>query len=330
MTRRAALLSVAVAASTRSQDQATPVIVDTDVGSDDLMAIAFLLARPDVRIEAITVANGLAHVDRGAANLTRLLTLAAKPDIPVYAGRPSPMRGDRAFPGEWRRASDDLPGVHLPSAKRKPEARSAVDFLALRLGKPGSRPVRMLALGPLTNLAELLQSKPAAASVIQQLVIMGGALRVPGNLGDGGTFKTTNKTAEWNIYIDPFAASIVFRSRLRPTLIPLDATGKVPIDPAFVHEFQKHAHTALGRFVSDILEADRPHIEGGYFQAWDPLAAVALVNPNVVRTKPVTLEVRQSPPDDGQTLEAQGRTANVTAALDADAEQFKRTFMAVF
>src|SRR5438477_6731874 len=121
MTRRTALLSAAFAARAPAQVEAIPVIIDTDVGSDDLIAIAFLLARPDIRVEAITVANGLAHVDRGAANLIRLLTLAGELDIPVYAGRPSPMSGDRVFPEEWRSTSDNLPGVPLPSPKRYPE-----------------------------------------------------------------------------------------------------------------------------------------------------------------------------------------------------------------
>lgn len=334
MTRRAALLSAAVAGcwnpSAHSQNPVMQVIIDTDAGSDDLMAIAFLLGQPGIRIEGITVANGLAHVDRGAANLKRLVTLARRPEIPVYAGRPSPMAGNRAFPDEWRRASDELSGVRLPSAVRKPESESAVDFLTRRLGRTGSQPARILALGPLTNLAELLQRKPAAASVIEQLVIMGGALHVPGNLGDGGAFKTGNKTAEWNIYVDPLAASIVFRSRLKPTLVPLDATAKVPIDPAFVREFQKHARTALGRFAMDVLETDKAHIEGGYFQAWDPLAAVALVNPKAVTTKAVAIEVVQAPPNEGQTVELKGRAANISAALDADPAEFKRTFMGGF
>ena len=240
------------------------------------------------------------------------------------------MRGDRAFPEEWRSTSDNLPGVRLPSPKRYPEPERAVDFLLRRLTRTASHPVQMLALGPLTNLGEMLQHRPAAASTVRQLVIMGGALHVPGNLGDGGAFKTGNKAAEWNIYVDPLAASLVFRAGMRPTLIPLDATAKVPIDAAFVREFQRHVRSPLGRFVSNVLEIDRPHIEGGYFQAWDPLAAIALVNPKVVSTKQVTIEVLQSPPNEGQTVEAKGRAPNVTAALDADPTEFKRIFMDAF
>src|SRR5437660_291421 len=83
-----------------------PVIVDTDAGTDDLMAIAFLLSRRDVKIEAITVADGLAHVDRGAANVLRLLGLAGATDVPVYLGSRAPMQRTAPFPEEWRRTSD--------------------------------------------------------------------------------------------------------------------------------------------------------------------------------------------------------------------------------
>jgi len=314
MTRRGALM---LASAVLSATPRTPVIIDTDVGSDDLLAIAFLLSRADIRIEAITVANGLAHVERGAANLVRLLTLAGKPDIPVYIGRSSPMRGHREFPAAWRRTSDELLGVHLPAAKRKPQSQSAAEFLAR------TRPVRILALGPLTNLAE-------AGVAGRKLVIMGGALRVPGNLGDGGFIKTNNTTAEWNIFVDPLAASIVFRSASQITLIPLDATAKVPIDMAFLQDFQKRARTPLGRFAAEVLESYRQSIEDGYFQAWDPLAAVALVEAGVVLTKMAAIEVLHTPPEDGRTVEAKGQKPNVAVAMDAKPAEFKRVFLAVF
>src|SRR5947208_6031779 len=89
------------------------VIVDTDAGTDDLMAIAFLLSRKDVRIEAITVVEGLAHVESGAANVLRVLELAGATAVPVYVGNPDPLERTAPFPDEWRRTSDTLPGVNL-------------------------------------------------------------------------------------------------------------------------------------------------------------------------------------------------------------------------
>jgi len=88
---------------TASAQVSLPVIIDTDAGSDDLMAIAFLLARHDLTIQAITVANGLAHVRPGARNMARLLELAGRRDIPVYVGRSEPLEGHAEFPAGWRR-----------------------------------------------------------------------------------------------------------------------------------------------------------------------------------------------------------------------------------
>ncbi len=317
-----AFLATALAAQINS------VIIDTDAGSDDLMAIAFLLAHPTVHIEAITIANGLAHVDAGAHNLVRLLELSGRKNIPVFTGRSTPLRGHAEFPAQWRKTSDELQGVTLPVAARQPEPKPAAEYFLQRL-KDRSHPVRILALGPLTNLAEALQRDPSIAGTIRELVIMGGAVRVPGNLADGGVFKTNNRTAEWNIFVDPLAARIVFRSGIPIRLIPLDATNKVPIDTAFLREFQSAAKLPLAKFVAQVLETDRKFIEDGYFYAWDPLAAVTLLHPGVVKPSRMHIDVRQDPPEDGRTVQTPGR-ANVDFALDADAIAFRKIFREAF
>ncbi len=109
------------------------VIIDTDAGSDDLMAIAFLLSRPDIHVEAITIVNGMAHVQAGARNVLRLLELAGRSDIPVYAGRETPLSGNVEFPAEWRHTSDNLPGVTLPDATRNIDSQNAAEYLSKRL-----------------------------------------------------------------------------------------------------------------------------------------------------------------------------------------------------
>jgi purine nucleosidase len=158
-----ALLCAAAAPMFRQRAAASTmdVIIDTDAGSDDLMAIAFLLARDDVRIEAVTVCNGLAHVDRGARNIRRLLTLAGRTDVPVYAGRTTALKRSAEFPDEWRRVSDELPGVTLPAEAGSAPRIEAVDYLVKRLASPRN-PARILALGPLTNLGEAVDADAAA------------------------------------------------------------------------------------------------------------------------------------------------------------------------
>ena len=319
---RTCLLIAALAPSLAAQ---TAVIIDTDAGTDDLLAIAFLLSRNDVKIEAITVVDGLAHVAAGAGNVLRLLQLARATHVPVYPGAEEPLERTAPFPAEWRQTSDTLPGVKLPAARPKPESRPAADFLVTRLDG-AAHPVNILALGPLTNLAAAFQRAPKSTAAIKELVIMGGAVGVRGNLDDGGFFKTPNTTAEWNLFHDPLAAEIVFKAGVHMRMIPLDATNKVPIDAAFLQELSR-MRAPLAELVAQILETERPLIEQKLFFAWDPLAAVALVDPSVVTTRRIAIEILRQPPQQGRTKEVSGRRPNVSVALDANPAEFKRVFL---
>jgi pyrimidine-specific ribonucleoside hydrolase len=306
---------------------ATPVIVDTDAGTDDMLALAFLLGRGDVHIEAITVVNGMAHVPAGAANVLALLQLAGHPEIPVYEGSAVPLVGRAAFPASWRKTSDELPGVDLPKATAKPQAESAVAYLTRRLNDT-KRPVRILALGPLTNLGAVLRQNPFAIHTIEEMVIMGGAVRVPGNLGDGGAFKTDNTKAEWNFYLDPLAASIVFGSKASIRLIPLDATQQAPIRADFVKTLTDGAKTPLEKFAAQVLASDATLIKQGYFYAWDPLAAMALVDVDAVQVTPLNIQIDMTGIQQGRTVETQGGVPNARVALTAEAARFRREFLA--
>jgi inosine-uridine nucleoside N-ribohydrolase len=304
------------------------IIVDTDAGTDDMMALAFLLSRSDVNIEAITVANGLAHVQAGARNILRLLDYAGKPNIPVYVGRETPLSGSNAFPATWRVTSDAMPGTNLPQTALKPEPEPASSYLARRL-KITTRPISILALGPLTNIAEALATLPRGAYPVDDMVIMGGAVRVKGNL-TGGNILAENDSAEWNIYIDPTAARTVFQSGLRFRLVPLDACNKVPVDTAFLDDFNKRAKSQLGKFVFALLESSRSLMAAHIFYAWDPLAAVALINPAVLKISSVALDVVDKAPELGRTREDASARNMVRVALDAEPASFRKTFMDSF
>jgi pyrimidine-specific ribonucleoside hydrolase len=302
------------------------VIVDTDAGPDDLVAIAFLLASPKVHVEAVCVGTGLAHVQAGAANILRLLELAGRPDVPVYVGRSTPLSGSRQFPAEWRRLSDRLAGVTLPKARRPPEPRAARDFLADRL-RDRSRPVDVLALGGLTNLAEAFQAAPGAARGIRQLVIMGGAIRVAGNLGAGGI--TRNRTAEWNFFVDPEAARRVFAAGAPIRLIPLDATRRMSIDSTLARDLQSAATAPLARAVVEVLATAGEYKNRGISLGWDPLAAAVLVDPSIVRFQPAGIMIRQHAPHDGRSVALRGGPKqNAQVAMDVDGPRLRSLFIA--
>ena len=321
---RLALFALILSVTASAQ---TAWVIDTDAGSDDYLAIAYLLAKPNVRVEAITSVNGLSGAAAGARMVARILTLAGRRDIPVYAGAERPLAGDRAFPAEWRKMSEHLPGVQLPAFTGSLAPETAEAFLTRRLAQP----VRILALGPLTNLAVVLRKHPALARNIQELVIMGGAVNVKGNLKDGDLFKTTNEYAEWNIFIDPAAAAYVFTHVPAPIkLVPLDATNQVPVRAGHIRAFERQAaHSALGRLATNILHLDEPMIQEGYYYAWDPLAAVAAAEPNFAAFTPVALRVSEQPGEEGRTVAVQGRP-NAQVMAKPDAARFHAEFLGAF
>jgi pyrimidine-specific ribonucleoside hydrolase len=291
--------------------QGSPLIIDTDAGTDDLLAISYLLSRPDVHMEAITVVSGVANVHPGASNILRLLDAAGRNDVRVYEGDTRTPEGGHAFPAEWRKLADDLNGVNLPRTSHKPEPQRAEAFLKTRI----ERPCEILALGPLTNLAAALGPKNA----VSRLVIMGGAVRVAGNVD-------SQADAEWNIYADPQAAKKIFASGIPITLIPLDATNHVPIGADYLARFEKGKNTPLGKIAGQILASSKLLIDTHIFYAWDPLAAVAFTNPEVVKTVPIALSIT----DKGRTQELPGKPVNAQVAVDADGTLFQKLFLRAF
>jgi inosine-uridine nucleoside N-ribohydrolase len=256
----------------------------------------------------------------------RLLALAGRNDIPVFLGRETPLSGSQEFPADWRSASDELPGITLPEPTQKIDSRSAADFLLKRL-LDAAHPVQVLALGPLTNLAEVFSRTPRAARTGRQLVILGGAVRVSGDLGDGGAFQTNNAFAEWNMFIDPAAEKIVFSSGAPIRLVPLDATQRVPIDMALFDQIKSRAATPLAKFVAQVLAMEHEQIRQGFYFARDPLAAAVLANAAVATFRPLAIEISDKPGELARTVEVKNRRFNTQVAVDADNLRFRDVFM---
>ncbi len=296
------------------------LIVDTDAGTDDLIAIAYLLARPDIDIQAITTVNGVAHADAGARNVLRLLR-AANRRVDVFVGEDVPLEGRGAFPTPWRQQADEMAALPPANGRRIPRP-DGVSALLTRLRNSPS-PVSVLALGPLTNIAAAWQREPRTVARIAQLVIMGGAIDVAGNAPDGAAASV----AEWNMYVDPTAASLVFRSGLPITLVPLDATNKVPIDRAFVAAFKSAPHSPLGNLAALLLESAGDMIDQHAYYAWDPLAAAALTDASLLQTRPRTIEITRAGDERGRTREGEGEP-NALVADNASPIVFRTLFFA--
>jgi inosine-uridine nucleoside N-ribohydrolase len=302
----------------------TPLIVDTDAGFDDFLAITYLLAS-GAPVEAFTLVNGISDVDEGAKALLLLQEKAGlTTKIPVYKGARQPMAGSNHFPDEWRhQATQIIKDLHWGEPTGHAEPQGAVEFLVQRLANP-SKPAQILAIGPLGNLGRTLTKAPASAKAIQRLMIMGGAVGVKGNIPPA-------LVAEGNIYVDPFAAQTVFGSPIMPSLVPLNDTDKVQITKHWIDSFNPPG--ALGAIAKGVLEIiEKEFIGPGQppYDAWDPLAAVALSTPDVLKKiNPMNVEVVQTGTNSGQTVKGTG-PANAKVSLSADAAVFRQAYVAGF
>lgn len=302
-----------------------PVVLDTDMAMDDIAALLYLLQHPAVEVRAITV-NGVAfaHCDAGVRNALGLLEMAHAPTVPVSCGREEPFPGGRPAPDDWRRSADNLYGAQVRPGGRTADPRPAAELLADAIAALPDEIV-VVALGPLTNLAEAFQADPALAGRIKEIVIMGGALDAPGNVSDGDS---ANQVSEWNFFADPLAADIVLASGAPITLVPLDATNDVPFSRGF---YQRLGATHLTRpavFTYNLLYLNSWWLDGGMYW-WDTLAAAVATAPELVTVEEMTLDVvTDEGPERGRAITSAGGSP-VRVAVAADRQRFEALFLAV-
>ena len=304
---------------------AQPVVIDTDMAPDDWLAILYLLGRSDIDIQAITVTGaGEAHCSAGTRNALDLVALAGRPEIPVACGREVPLEGDHAFPTEWRERVDNSLGLTLPRNSREASSESAVELLT-RIIQGSPQKVHLIALGPLTNVGEVLEAEPALVMNLEMITVMGGAVEVAGNVGSSSNIE--NEVAEWNIYVDPRAAAEVFGSGAPITLVPLDATNYAPLSMDFNRRLEGDRTTSVAEFVYRVLAAQEENVRSGWYYFWDPLAAAIATEKELGTFREMSLTVvEEEGTESGRTLESKRGWA-IRVAMTADRERFETLFL---
>lgn len=265
---------------------------------DDWLALLYLLQHADVDLRAITIAGtGEAHGAIGQRNALRLLSLSGAPPCAVATGRAKPLQGNHTFPLLVRLAMDCRLGISLPPLQSTAPCNapssapcSATALLSHTL-RQATTPLTIVTLGPLTNLAETLAAAPQLVAKIAMIYCMGGALDVPGNLGEL-MWRPPNPYAEWNFYIDPQAVAIVLRSGAPITLVPLDETNRHPLTNEDYHFIVQQTTGKAGLFVKQVLQRVRS-LTGttNACYLWDPLAAVIATNPEIATYKPRKISI---------------------------------------
>ncbi|CAN7615267.1 nucleoside hydrolase [Mesorhizobium sp. LjNodule214] len=223
--------------------QSRKIIIDTDPGQDDAVAILLALGSAELDIVGISAVAGNVPLNLTEKNARKICELAGRPDIKVYAGAIRPLARELVTAEEVH-GKTGLNGPQLPDPTMKLQDQYAVDFIIETLMNDPSGTITLCALGPLTNVALALIREPKIAPRIKEIVLMGGGFFEGGNV---------TPTAEFNIYVDPHAADVVFKAGIPIVMMPLDVTHKALTTATRTQAFRKLG-TRVGTATAEMLE----------------------------------------------------------------------------
>lgn len=299
------------------------IIIDTDPGVDDALAFLLALASPEIQLEALTITQGNVTLETATRNALSILELCHASHIPVAAGNRfplvQPLRASALVHG-----ASGIGNSQLPAPRTQPVPQHAVDFLIEKvLAEPGQ--ISIFPIGPLTNIAMAIRKEPKFAAAVKELVIMGGAIQEGGN---------TTPQAEFNIYVDPHAAHIVFHAGMPITLIPLDATHKCLLKPQHVDRLCQIA-SPITQFIEAATRVYLQFSLGRGFEGsalHDPLTLATVLAPELLTLKAYYVDVDISGGVSmGKTFaDLHGLTnkpANMRVAMDVRGADFVELFL---
>jgi inosine-uridine nucleoside N-ribohydrolase len=295
----------------------TPIILDSDPGHDDAIAILLALASPEIELVGITTVSGNQTLDKTTANALKILELTGRTDVPVHAGADRPFIRTRDVAAHVH-GETGLDGPDLPAPTTAVRPEPAVDFLAEEIRRRDGR-ITLVPTGPLTNIGLLFSLHPDARP--ERIVLMGGAI------GEG------NRTpaAEFNIWADPEAAQRVFVEGLDTTMVGLDVTHRALIKDA--HTEQMRGAGNVGKVVAELMDfysrfhkARYPDLEGSPMH--DPVCVAHVIDPTLMDVRDAFIEVDcTTGPSWGRTnVDWRGRehfgAPNAKVGLDIDGDRF--------
>ncbi|ODN69791.1 nucleoside hydrolase [Methylobrevis pamukkalensis] len=266
------------------------VIIDTDPGQDDAVAIALAVASPDdFEILGLTIVAGNVPLALTVDNGRKVLELCGRPDIPVYAGADRPLL-EALVTAEHVHGETGLNGIDLPEPTVPVAAGHAVDFIIETVMSRPEGTVTLCALGPLTNIAIALAREPRIAARIPRIVLMGGAMSEGGNI---------TPAAEFNIYVDPQAAALVFAAGIPLVVLPLDVTHKAATTPARIERFRALPNRCGPAFAGLLDFAKRFDEEkygttGGPLH--DPMTVAWMLRPEIFSGREVNIAIETASP----------------------------------
>jgi inosine-uridine nucleoside N-ribohydrolase len=280
---RISILLLAVISLTSGASKAAPlrVLIDTDPGVDDAMAILLALNSPELKVEALTVVAGNVDARQGLENALKIVSLAERCDVAVAGGAQHPLN-QKLITAQFWHGKNGLAGVELPASKCKADAHFGPDLI-IEMVHRYPHELTLIPVGPLTNIALAVSKDPSIASLVRDIVIMGGSV-------SGGN---VNGAAEANIYNDPEAAQIVFNAGWMVTMIGSDVGERTLMTRKYLAELQAN-HGPQSDFIAKLANFYLTRSEkSGYSGAamYDPLAVGTVIDPTLVTLKDMHVDV---------------------------------------
>ncbi len=264
--------------------QKRSIIIDTDPGQDDAVAILLALASPELEVLGITAVAGNVPLELTQKNVRKVCELAGRTEVRVFAGADRPLRRDLVT-AEYVHGKSGLDGPDLPEPQMPLQHGHGADFIVDAVMAQPDRTVTLCALGPLTNIALALEREPAIAGRVRELVLMGGGAFEGGN---------TTPAAEFNIYVDPHAARAVFAAGIPTTVFPLDCTHQALTSRERIAAFRALG-TPVGEATAQLLEfferfdEEKYGTDGGPLH--DPNVIAWLLRPELYSGRDVNIEI---------------------------------------
>ncbi len=276
------LVGLLLAALSLPASAAKKVIIDTDPGTDDALAIMLALNSPELDVRAITVVPGNVDLSMGLDNALRMVSLANRCDIPVAAGAPHPLF-QKLITAQFWHGKNGLGNVELPPSKCHVDPTFGPDLI-IRLVHANPHEITLIPVGPLTNIALAVEKDPSIVPLVKDVVIMGGSI-------NGGN---VNAAAEANIYNDPEAAQVVFQAGWNSfTMSGLEVGNKATFTPNYLAELAK-THGPINDFIHAVLKylVDLTAQYGGTgTPMYDPSAVAIAIDPTLVKTRDMHVDV---------------------------------------
>lgn len=301
------------------------IIIDTDVGIDDALALFLALGSPEIEVEAITTVNGNVPVEVSTPNVLALLELTKRTDIPVAQGCNRPLVRE-SIDARHIHGDNGLGNAVLDDPHIVPVTQHAVEILIEKIMAERNK-ITVVCIGPLTNVALALRREPRIVDYIHEVVIMGGALRVPGNV---------TPVAEYNIYADPHAAYIVLHAGWPIRLVTLDVTTVTLLTSEQITRLPDNRVTMLIKYMIDYyLHSSAALDKDGGFPMHDPLCVGAVIQPELITWEPAYVDVElASNLTLGATVAQFGLhdglhalRSNVRASVAVNAKQFAQLYL---